>query len=98
MEETYDDYDDYEPTCFEKFQDKFLYCFIPTLCLMFDASFLTVGLICLVGADSDFDKCSGDRASTSVHLPDHNVQSVHVCAALPVRRQLSTRGRCRRVT
>merc|ERR1711988_405181 len=56
----YGDYDDYEPSCFEKFQDKFLYCFIPTLCLMFDASFITVGLICLVGADDDFDKCSGD--------------------------------------
>ena len=67
----YGEYDDYEPSCFEKFQDKFLYSFIPTLCLMFDASFITVGLICLAGADDDFDKCSGDGALTSIHLPSN---------------------------
>lgn len=55
--------DYYEPSCFEKFTQNFLYCFIPTLCMMFDASFIVVGLICLVGSDGDFDMCSGDRES-----------------------------------
>ena len=58
-----DEYDDYEPTLGDKFQQQCIYCIIPTLCVLFDASFITVGLICLVGADGDFDKCSGDLSS-----------------------------------
>lgn len=50
-------------------QGAFLYCFIPTLCMMFDASFIIVGMICLVGADGDFDKCSGDRAFAFAPVP-----------------------------
>ena len=93
----YGDYDDYEPSCFEKFQDKFLYCFIPTLCLMFDASFITVGLICLVGADDDFDKCSGDGALTPSTYFQLWYHQAHMYAALCADRQLLMRRQCRKV-
>jgi|EP01046_Picozoa_sp_COSAG06_P031575 hypothetical protein len=90
------DYDDepYQQTACEKFQDRFLYCFIPTLCLMFDASFITIGVICLAsGSDDDFDKCSGDRALPPARLcrahrspqPAHARPRVSACAQPPTR-------------
>ena len=69
-----DYYDDYEPSCMEKFQEHFLYCFIPTLCIMFDVGFITVGVICLAkGGDSDFSTCddaAGDHGRSAFLRPD----------------------------
>jgi hypothetical protein len=105
MADYYDDDDEYEKTCGQKFQSHFVYCFIPTLCIMFDLCFITIGAICLAkGGDSDFSTCddaAGDhgrsaltqnRRPSAPSCPTRSAASARSPSPVPL--HLTARGAC----